>query len=175
MHIRMHPNWIDSKYETKWHLTCHIVKWRVSVLYLWLNVGPIVPQPSIWPQTPESFVQARLLSRSLSLWCIYCLLFQGERPITMLRESCFRLQKWSFCSEVKLYRSPLNMAKWNESPGLHFSHHCLTGNVAYTHLAANLTICLLARSPTASRACTVNCWWRRTKKHCFPRGKTTCQ
>lgn len=37
-----------------------------------------------------------------------------------------------------------------------------------THFAANLTICLLARSPTATRACTLNCCCRRTKKHCFP-------
>lgn len=37
-----------------------------------------------------------------------------------------------------------------------------------THFAANLTICLLARSPTATRACTLNCCWRKTKKHCFP-------
>lgn len=93
----------------------------------------------------------------------------------MLRESCIRLQKLCFCSVEKHYGSLLNVLKWNESPGLHFSHHCLTGNMAYTHLAANLTICLLARSPTAMRACTVNCWWRRTKKHCFPEGKTTNQ
>lgn len=42
-----------------------------------------------------------------------------------------------------------------------------------THFAANLTICLLARSPTATSACTLNCCWRRTKKHCFPENKTT--
>lgn len=42
-----------------------------------------------------------------------------------------------------------------------------------THFAANLTICLLARSPTATRACTLNCCWRRTKKHCFPENKTS--
>lgn len=42
-----------------------------------------------------------------------------------------------------------------------------------THFAANLTICLLARSPTATSACTLNCCWRRTKKHCFPKKKTT--
>lgn len=42
-----------------------------------------------------------------------------------------------------------------------------------THFAANLTICLLARSPTATSACTLNCCWRRTKKHCFPKNKTT--
>lgn len=93
----------------------------------------------------------------------------------MLRETCIRLQKVSFCSKEKHYGSLLNVLKWNESPQLHFSHHCLTGNKAYTHLAANLTICLLARSPTAMRACTVNCWWRRTKKHCFPKRKTTNQ
>lgn len=40
--------------------------------------------------------------------------------------------------------------------------------VSATHFAANLTICLLARSPTATRPCTLNCCWRRTKKHCFP-------
>lgn len=40
-----------------------------------------------------------------------------------------------------------------------------------THFAANLTICLLARSPTATSACTLNCCWRRTKKHCFPENK----
>lgn len=37
-----------------------------------------------------------------------------------------------------------------------------------THFAANLTICLLARSPTATNACTLNCCWRSTKKHCLP-------
>ena len=42
-----------------------------------------------------------------------------------------------------------------------------------THFAANLTICLLARSPTATSACTLNCCWRRTRKHCFPENKTT--
>lgn len=60
--------------------------------------------------------------------------------------------------EEKHYGSLLNVLKWNESSQLHFSHHCLTGNMANTHLAANLTICLLAWSPTAIRACTVNCW-----------------
>lgn len=40
-----------------------------------------------------------------------------------------------------------------------------------TYFAANLTICLLARSPTATSACTLNCCWRRTKKHCFPENK----
>lgn len=50
----------------------------------------------------------------------------------------------------------------------------LTGNASLsTHLAANLTICLLARSPTATSACTLNCCWRRTKKHCFPAKTTT--
>lgn len=42
-----------------------------------------------------------------------------------------------------------------------------------TYFAANLTICLLARSPTATSACTLNCCWRKTKKHCFPESKTT--
>lgn len=40
-----------------------------------------------------------------------------------------------------------------------------------THFAANLTICLLARSPTATSAWTLNCCWRRTRKHCFPENR----
>lgn len=75
-----------------------------------------------------------------------------------------------------------------DSPCLHFSQYVwkwiggrlgprifpplfcpsLTGSSHCTHFAANLTICLLARSPTATSACTLNCCWRRTKKHCFP-------
>ena len=40
-----------------------------------------------------------------------------------------------------------------------------------THSVANLTICLLTLSPTATIACTVCQRWRITMKHCLPEGQ----
>ena len=44
---------------------------------------------------------------------------------------------------------------------------------SFTYFETNFTICLLTDSPTNSKAWTVKCCWRMTKKHCLPAEHTT--